>query len=123
MKTGLKIGALGASLLCAAATTANAAPVKNIVLVHGAFVDGSGWRPVYDILVRHGYNVSVVQHPLTGLDDDVAATKRILEQQDGPCILVGHSYGGAVITEAGGVPHPAPPGLLLPPAPARGGDS
>jgi pimeloyl-ACP methyl ester carboxylesterase len=97
----LKIGALGASLLCAAATTANAAPVKNIVLVHGAFVDGSGWRPVYDILVRHGYNVSVVQHPLTGLDDDVAATKRILEQQDGPCVLVGHSYGGAIITEAG----------------------
>src|SRR3979409_117659 len=78
-----------------------AAPVKNILLVHGAFVDGSGWRPVYDILVQDGYNVSVVQHPLTGLDDDVAATKRILDQQDGPCILVGHSYGGAVITEAG----------------------
>src|SRR6266403_2302402 len=101
MKTALKIGALVASLLCGAARTASAAPVKNILLVHGAFVDGSGWRPVYDILVRDGYNVSVVQHPLTGLDEDVAATKRILDQQDGPCILVGHSYGGAVITEAG----------------------
>ncbi len=107
MKTALKIGALVASMLCAAASTASAAnatspaPVKNILLVHGAFVDGSGWRPVYEILVRDGYNVSVVQHPLTGLEDDVAATKRILDQQDGPCILVGHSYGGAVITEAG----------------------
>jgi len=107
MKTALKIGALVASLFCAAASTASAAPVKNILLVHGAFVDGSGWRPVYDILVRDGYNVSIVQHPLTGLDDDVAATKRILEQQDGPCILVGHSYGGAVITEAGVDPHVA----------------
>lgn len=90
-----------AVLLCATIGVANAAPVKNIVLVHGAFVDGSGWRPVYDILVRNGYNVSVVQQPLTGLRDDVAATSRILERQDGPCILVGHSYGGAVITEAG----------------------
>src|SRR5882724_10594400 len=105
MKTALKIGALAASLLCAAASTASAAPVKNILLVHGAFVDGSGWRPVYDILVRDGYIVSVVQHPLTGLDDDVAATKRILQQQTGPCILVGHSYGGAVITLAGADPH------------------
>ena len=87
--------------LCATTAAANAAPVKNVVLVHGAFVDGSGWRPVYDILVRNGYNVSVVQQPLTGLSDDVAATRRILERQDGPCILVGHSYGGAVITEAG----------------------
>jgi pimeloyl-ACP methyl ester carboxylesterase len=90
--------AFAASLLCA---TANAAPVRNIVLVHGAFVDGSGWRPVYDILVRDGYNVSVVQQPLTGLDNDVAATRRILERQEGPCILVAHSYGGTVITEAG----------------------
>jgi len=89
------IGALaGTAPVCAA-------PVKNIVLVHGAFVDGSGWRPVYDILVQHGYRVSVVQQPLTGLADDVAATRRVLAQQDGPCILVGHSYGGAIITEAG----------------------
>jgi pimeloyl-ACP methyl ester carboxylesterase len=82
-------------------SAASAAPVKNIVLVHGAFVDGSGWRPVYEILKRDGYSVSMVQPPLTGLDDDVAATKRILERQDGPCILVGHSYGGAIITAAG----------------------
>ena len=93
--------ALGALLLCAAAGAASAAPVKNIVLVHGAFLDGSGWRPVYDILVRDGYTVSVVEQPLTGLADDVAATRRILDRQDGPCILVGHSYGGAIITEAG----------------------
>jgi pimeloyl-ACP methyl ester carboxylesterase len=76
-----------------------AAPVKNIVLVHGAFVDGSGWKPVYDILVKDGYSVTVVQDPLTSLEEDVAATKRILDRQQGPCILVGHSYGGAVITE------------------------
>jgi len=81
--------------------------VKNIVLVHGAFVDGSGWRPVYDILARDGYNVSVVQQPLTGLKDDVAAAQRILERQDGPSILVAHSYGGAIITEAGVDPHVA----------------
>src|ERR1700694_6060455 len=77
------------------------APVQNIVLAHGAFVDGSGWKPAYDILVKDGYNVTVVQQPLTSLDEDVAATKRILDRQPGPCILVGHSYGGAVITEAG----------------------
>jgi pimeloyl-ACP methyl ester carboxylesterase len=94
-------GALGALLLWTTARVANAEPLKNIVLVHGAFVDGSGWRPVYDILVRDGYTVSVVQQPLTGLSDDVAATRRILERQDGPCVLVGHSYGGAIITEAG----------------------
>jgi pimeloyl-ACP methyl ester carboxylesterase len=75
--------------------------VQNIVLVHGAWADGSGWKSVYDILVKHGYNVSIVQEPETSFKDDVAATKRVLAQQDGPCILVAHSYGGAVITEAG----------------------
>jgi pimeloyl-ACP methyl ester carboxylesterase len=75
--------------------------VRNIVLVHGAWADGSGWKGVYDILVKHGYNVSIVQEPETSFRDDVAATKRVLAQQDGPCILVGHSYGGAVITEGG----------------------
>jgi pimeloyl-ACP methyl ester carboxylesterase len=74
--------------------------VRNIVLVHGAWADGSGWKGVYDILVKDGYNVSIVQEPETSFKEDVAATKRILAQQDGPCILVGHSYGGAVITEA-----------------------
>src|SRR4051812_18341641 len=97
----LVAGVVGAVLLCAIARVASAGPIKNIVLVHGAFVDGSGWRAVYDILTRDGYTVSVVQQPLTGLSDDVAATRRILERQDGPCILVGHSYGGAIITEAG----------------------
>ena len=76
-------------------------PVKNIVLVHGAWADGSGWKGVYDILVNDGYNVSIVQEPETTFQDDVAATKRMLSLQDGPCILVAHSYGGAVITEAG----------------------
>ena len=75
--------------------------VRNIVLVHGAWADGSGWKGVYDILVKDGYNVSLVQEPETSFKDDVAATQRVLALQDGPCILVGHSYGGAVITEAG----------------------
>src|SRR2546421_12673262 len=75
--------------------------VRNIVLVHGAWADGSGWKGVYDILVKDGYNVSIVQEPETSFKEDVAATKRILALQDGPCILVAHSYGGAVITEAG----------------------
>src|SRR6266851_2912606 len=78
--------------------------VKNIVLVHGGFVDGSGWEGVYKILKKNGYSVSVVQNPTISLEDDVAATKRILAAQDGPAILVGHSYGGAVITEAGNDP-------------------
>src|SRR5437868_8497086 len=75
--------------------------VRNIVLVHGAWADGSGWKGVYDILAKDGYNVSIVQEPETSFKEDVAATKRALAQQDGQCILVGHSYGGAVITEAG----------------------
>jgi pimeloyl-ACP methyl ester carboxylesterase len=75
--------------------------IRNIVLVHGAWADGSGWKGVYDILVKDGYNVSIVQEPETSFKEDVAATKRILALQDGPCILVAHSYGGAVITEAG----------------------
>jgi pimeloyl-ACP methyl ester carboxylesterase len=75
--------------------------VRNIVLVHGAWADGSGWKGVYDILVKDGYSVSLVQEPETSFKDDVAATQRVLALQDGPSILVGHSYGGAVITEAG----------------------
>jgi len=83
---------------------ASAAPLKNIVLVHGAWADGSGWKPVYEILTKDGYNVSVVQEPLISLEDDVAATKRVIALQQGPCILVSHSYGGTVITEAGTEP-------------------
>jgi len=75
--------------------------VRNIVLVHGAWADASGWKGVYDILVRDGYNVSLVQEPETSFKEDVAATKRVIAQQNGPSILVAHSYGGAVITEAG----------------------
>src|SRR6202022_3377698 len=77
---------------------------KNIVLVHGGFVDGAGWEGVYKILKGHGYKVSIVQNPTISLEDDVAVTKRTLATQDGPTILVGHSYGGAVITEAGNHP-------------------
>ena len=80
------------------------AQIKNIVLVHGAFADGSGWENVYQILKSRGYNVSMVQNPLSSLEDDVAATERVLERQDGPAILVGHSWGGAVITQAGTSP-------------------
>jgi pimeloyl-ACP methyl ester carboxylesterase len=75
--------------------------IRNIVLVHGAWADGSGWKGVYDILVKDGYNVSIVEEPETSFREDVAATKRVLALQHGLCILVAHSYGGAVITEAG----------------------
>jgi pimeloyl-ACP methyl ester carboxylesterase len=75
--------------------------IRNIVLVHGAWADGAGWKGVYDILVKDGYSVSIVQEPETSFKDDVAATKRALAQQGGRCILVAHSYGGSVITEAG----------------------
>lgn len=84
--------------------------ITNVVLVHGAFADGSGWRAVYDNLTARGYRVSIVQNPLTSLEDDVAATTRVLDQQDGPAILVGHSWGGTVITEAG--VHPNVAGLV-----------
>lgn len=77
------------------------AMAKNVVLVHGAFADGSGWRGVYDQLTSRGFRVTVVQNPLTSLADDVAATTRALDRQDGPAVLVGHSWGGTVITEAG----------------------
>jgi pimeloyl-ACP methyl ester carboxylesterase len=80
---------------------------KNVVLVHGGFVDGSGWRRVYDILRKDGHDVSVVQNPTLSLDGDVEATKRIIDAQDGPAVLVGHSYGGAVITGAGNGPNVA----------------
>jgi pimeloyl-ACP methyl ester carboxylesterase len=81
-----------------------ASRIKNIVLVHGGFVDGSGWERVYAILKKKGYNVSIVQNPTTSLADDVAATNRTIAAQDGPVVLVGHSYGGVVITEAGNSP-------------------
>ena len=85
-------------------TNTNTATIKNVVLVHGGFVDGSGWEGVYQMLKKDGYKVSIVQNPTLSLADDVAATKRIIAMHDGPVILVGHSYGGVVITEAGNDP-------------------
>lgn len=98
--------ALAASLTPAAhadgvASSRTGGPIRNVVLVHGAFADGAGWRGVYDDLTARGYRVSIVQNPLTSLADDVQATRRVLDRQDGPAILVGHSWGGTVITEAG----------------------
>ena len=90
-----------AALLTSAIVPANAESAKNIVLVHGAFADGSGWKAVYEILSNDGYNVTTAQPPLTGLEDDIAAVARIVRRQNGPTVLVGHSYGGAIITEAG----------------------
>src|SRR2546429_9828961 len=75
--------------------------VRNVVLVHGGFVDGSGWQGVYDLLKADGFNVSIVQNQTLSLESDVETTHNVLDAQDGPAILVGHSYGGAVITEAG----------------------
>lgn len=86
------------------AYSAQAAEVKNIVIVHGALSDGSGWRKASDILVQRGFNVTIVQQPITSLADDIAATNRVLDLQNGPTLLVGHSYGGMVITEAGNSP-------------------
>lgn len=83
-------------------TSAQATPAtKNVVLVHGGFVDGSGWQGVHDVLKAKGYNVTIVQNPTTSLADDVAFTRRAIAQQDGPVVLVGHSYGGVVVSEAG----------------------
>ncbi len=105
MKASTIIAATAAIGIATAANAAEKIPanqaVKNVVLVHGAFADGSGWRGVYDNLTQRGYKVTIVQNPLTSLADDIAATKRAIERQDGPTILVGHSWGGVMITEAG----------------------
>jgi len=108
VKTCLAVAA--ALALVSTAVPAQAEPPKNIVLVHGAWVDASGWKPVYDILTREGFNVTMVQEPETSFQDDVAAAKRVLDLQNGPTLLVGHSYGGSVITEAG--THPNVVGLV-----------
>ena len=93
------------AVLITISTSAHSAPPReaavNIVLVHGALIDGSSWRGVFDALTKNGYHVSVVQQPLTGFDEDVAATQRVIDQLSGPIILVGHSYGGSIITAAG----------------------
>src|SRR5262249_40761272 len=117
------------ALLAGAAFAASSpayAAVKTIVLVHGAFADGSGWKPVADILQRHGYSVRVVQEPETSFAADVAATRRVLDKA-GPCVLVGHSYGGHILNEDGKhtrgqdllfLAAPRPP-FLAAPAPLR----
>jgi len=101
------LGAMTA-LMIAASASALSAPsftgAVTIVLVHGALIDGSSWRGVFDVLTRDGYHVSVAQPPLTGLEEDVAATRRVLDQMDGPVVLVGNSYGGSIITVAGSDP-------------------
>ena len=102
----LNILAVATAAAMTLASSANAAPktseaTRNVVLVHGGFVDGSGWQKVYNILKKDGYNVTIVQNPTTSLADDVAFTKRAIAQQDGPVVLVGHSYGGVVVSEAG----------------------
>ncbi|HEV7308681.1 alpha/beta hydrolase [Ensifer sp.] len=96
------ITAAAFALSASALTPAQAAPAaKNVVLVHGAFADGSGWQGVYNILKKDGYNVTIVQNPTLTLAGDVAVTKRAIAAQDGPVVLVGHSYGGVVVSEAG----------------------
>ncbi len=94
--------------------------VKNVVLVHGGFVDGSGWQGVYGLLKNDSYNVSIVQNPTLSLAGDTAATRQITDAQDGPVVLVGHSYGGAVITEAGNDPNVAALVYIAAFAPDRG---
>lgn len=106
----VSLAVLATALLAANVVPANAAPLKNIVLVHGAWVDASGWKPVYDILTGEGFHVTLVQEPETSFAADVTATRRVLDMQDGPTLLVGHSYGGSVITEAG--VHPKVAGLV-----------
>ena len=99
--------ALLAGAPASAQQTVEKAKVKNVVLVHGAWADGSGWHRVHDLLRAKGYAVSIVQNPLTSLAADVAAVQRVLTRQNGPALLVGHSYGGVVITEAGNAPNVA----------------
>ncbi|CAD0004276.1 alpha/beta hydrolase [Flavobacterium chungangense] len=100
----LILSLLFTSVSASAQATAAAPKIKNVVLVHGAFADGSGWKGLYEVLSKKGYNVTIVQNPLSSLEDDVAATNLALDRQDGPTILVGHSWGGTVITEAGNHP-------------------
>ena len=102
------------------AGTSTAGSARNVVLVHGGFVDGSGWEGVYQALKKAGYDVAIVQNPTTSLADDVATTRRTIAAQDGPVVLVGHSYGGVVITEAGSDPKVAALVYIAAFAPDRG---
>ncbi len=104
MKRLCVIAVLTAALASGTLESASAAPIKNVVLVHGAFADGSGWEAVAKILVKDGYTVSVAQPPETSYADDQKYTKAAIDAMDGPVVLVGHSYGGSIITEAGNNP-------------------
>lgn len=110
LKSGVLATVTVLSAMAGSVTETTAQDVRNVVLVHGAFADGSGWKALYSVLTNKGYHVTVVQNPLTSLEDDVTATKVVLDKQNGPAILVGHSWGGAVITEAGS--HPKVAGLV-----------
>src|SRR6187402_598664 len=101
LHAGIAAAALAVVAATAAAAPATSHTINNIVLVHGAFADGSGWAGVASILRRDGFHVSVAQPPETSLEDDVAATNRAIDAMNGPVVLVGHSYGGIVITGAG----------------------
>ena len=107
MRMFRKMLTVGTAILATAlmAPPVCADPARNVVLVHGALADGSGWKGVYDRLVAKGYRVSIVQQPQTSLEEDVQATRRVIAMQDGPVVLVGHSYGGQIITEAGTEPN------------------
>ncbi|OQP60692.1 hydrolase [Niastella vici] len=104
LKSFLAAASLALLATTAAVTETVAQTVKNVVLVHGAFADGSGYKALYNVLIKKGYHVTIVQNPLTSLEDDAAAVKLALDKQDGPTILAGHSWGGAVITQAGNHP-------------------
>src|SRR5260221_6862268 len=119
------LGAMMALMIGAGTNAQSAPPIVDatIVLVHGALIDGSSWRGVYDVLTRDGYRVSIVQQPLTGLEEDVAATQRVIDQQDGPVILVGNSYGGSIINGAGSDPQGKAPGYVAALRPDVGGTS
>ena len=110
LKSGIVATALALTAATGSTTVSTAQNVKNVVLVHGAFADGSGYKGLYTELTKQGFHVTIVQNPLTSLEDDVIATKLALDKQDGPTILVGHSWGGAVITEGGN--HPNVAGLV-----------
>src|SRR5512142_3082244 len=109
--------------LAASAQTTASQPIHNVVLVHGAWADGSSWSKVVPLLEKKGLHVVCVQNPLTSFADDVAATRRIIDAQDGPVLLIGHSYGGAVITEAGNDPKVAGLVFVAAFAPDRGESS
>ncbi|AOM79472.1 alpha/beta hydrolase [Pedobacter steynii] len=104
IKNGLLATTVAIASVAGAVNEVNAQEVKNVVLVHGAFADGSGYKALYQVLTKKGYRVTIVQNPLSSLEDDVKATQLALDKQDGPTILAGHSWGGTVITEAGNHP-------------------